>query len=76
MLLGVATFAISLWALIESLRSIHGTATHFWSVVAQAQTQVRTTQAAPWPASAGEVHRSRASKQYSCRAQHAQGPQL
>ena len=41
MLLGVATFAISLWALIESVRSIHGAASHFWTVVAQAQNQVR-----------------------------------
>ena len=40
-LLGVATFVISLWALIESVRSIHGAASHFWAVVAQAQTQVR-----------------------------------
>jgi len=40
-LLGVATFVISLWALIESVRSIHGAASHFWGVVAQAQTQVR-----------------------------------
>ncbi len=39
-LLGVATFVISLWALIESVRSIHGAASHFWAVVAQAQTQV------------------------------------
>ena len=68
MLLGVATFAISLWALIESVRSIYGTATHFWSVVAQAQTQVRCGENLRFGQGQREVHGGRARTQRSCRA--------
>ena len=41
-LLALATAGVSVWAMVESIRSIRGAATQFWAVVGKAQQQVRS----------------------------------